>query len=118
MPKSAARRTHEAVARVRMATLGGFGWGLYAGAVSDDSGDRLEQALGIRVPAVRKLRLLLIAVLMVVLVAKLLGWFDASWRFILWLTAAVAVLPPILVGLTIARNLERPTPKDVDDSDD
>lgn len=89
------------------------------GRVSEQSHDPVEQALGTAVPRVRKLRLALIAVLVAVLLAKAFGWIDPSWQLILWLTAATAIVPPLLVAMTAARNLEDPhaNPDDAGTSD-
>ncbi len=74
--------------------------------------DELEDALNTQLPRIKKLRWALLAVLAVVLLASLLGWIDASWQLILWLAAAVAVLPPLLTALVMARHLRDPSETD------
>lgn len=70
--------------------------------------DPVARALGNALPTVRRLRWALIAVLVVVLILRLLGVIEPGWNVLLWLTAAVAVLPPLLVALTTARHLKEP----------
>lgn len=73
-----------------------------------DADDELQDAFASQLPRIKKLRWALLAALAVVLLANLLGWIDASWQLILWLAATVAVLPPLLTAVLMARHLRDP----------